>query len=171
MRKPLLLLIVLLTSTLAWAQQAVRGTVSNEKGEPVPFATVTETGTKNTVQADASGNFSISVKANGKITVTATGHQPQTITPSGATVNVKLAFADAQLSEVVVTALGVRKTRNQVAYAAQQIVGDEVSKTRTSNFIQNLSGKVAGLDIKQGNTIGASTNVVMRGIKSIAGNN
>ncbi|MGN6416068.1 MAG: SusC/RagA family TonB-linked outer membrane protein [Pseudobacter sp.] len=171
MRKSLLLMIVLLTGTLAWAQQAVRGTVSNEKGEPVPFATVTETGTKNTVQADASGNFSISIKTSGKITVTATGHQPQTITPTGATVAVKLSFGDAQLSEVVVTALGVRKSRNQVAYAAQQIVGDEVSKTRTSNFIQNLSGKVAGLDIKQGNTIGASSNVVMRGIKSIAGNN
>lgn len=171
MRKSVLLLIVLFINSLAWAQQAVRGKVANEKGEPVPFATVSETGTKNTVQANAAGSFTISIKANAQLTVTATGYQPQTVTPTGESVLVTLSLLEGQLSEVVVTALGVRKNRNQVAYAAQQIVGDEVSKTRTSNFIQNLSGKVAGLDIKQGNTIGSSTNVVMRGIKSISGNN
>lgn len=171
MRKSLLLLIVLFISSLAWAQQSIKGTVKNEKGAPVPFATITETGTKNIVQADAAGSFSISIKANGQLTISAAGYQSQTITPAGGPVSITLLLGDAQLSEVVVTALGVRKSRNQVAYAAQQIVGDEVSKTRTSNFIQNLSGKVAGLDIKQGNTIGSSTNVVMRGIKSIAGNN
>lgn len=171
MRKSLLLLIVLFISTLAWAQQSIKGTVKNEKGAPVPFATITETGTKNIVQADAAGNFTISIKKDGKLTISAAGHQSQTITVTGGSVEVTLMFGEAQLSEVVVTALGVRKTRNQVAYAAQQIVGDEVSKTRTSNFIQNLSGKVAGLDIKQGNSIGSSTNVVLRGIKSISGNN
>ncbi|MBO9635502.1 MAG: TonB-dependent receptor plug domain-containing protein, partial [Chitinophagaceae bacterium] len=171
MRKFVSLLIVLFISTLAWAQQPIKGSVKNEKGAPVPFATITETGTKNIVQADAAGNFTISIRKNGQLTISAAGHQTQTITASGGSVEVTLLFGEAQLSEVVVTALGVRKSRNQVAYAAQQIAGDEVSKTRTSNFIQNLSGKVAGLDIKQGNTIGASTNVVMRGIKSIAGNN
>ena len=79
--------------------------------------------------------------------------------------------SQGNLQEVVVTALGLRRTRNQVPYAAQQIAGDDVTKTRTSNFVQNLSGKVSGLDIRQTNTMGGSTNVVMRGTKSIIGSN
>jgi hypothetical protein len=58
------------------------------------------------------------------------------------------------MQEVVVTALGIRRSRNQVPYAAQQLGGDEVSKNRSSNFVQNLSGKVSGLELRQANTIG-----------------
>jgi len=75
------------------------------------------------------------------------------------------------MQEVVVTALGIRRTRNQLPYAAQQISGDEVSKERTSNFIQNLSGKISGLEVRQTNTLGGSTNVLVRGVKSFVGNN
>ena len=77
-----------------------------------------------------------------------------------------------QLGEVVVTgALGITRTRNQQSYAAQQVAGDEVSKQRQTNFITGLSGKVAGLEVSQNNAPGASTNVVLRGDKSIYGNN
>ncbi|RYE12167.1 MAG: SusC/RagA family TonB-linked outer membrane protein, partial [Sphingobacteriaceae bacterium] len=57
------------------------------------------------------------------------------------------------------------------SYAAQQISGDEVSKTRNNNFASELSGKVSGLEIRQSNSLGGSTNVVLRGVKSISGNN
>ena len=79
---------------------------------------------------------------------------------------------DAQtLGEVVVTAFGITRSRGEVPYAAQTVTGDEVAKSRSNNFVQNLSGKVAGLDIKQTNSLGGSTNVILRGTKSITGDN
>jgi TonB-linked SusC/RagA family outer membrane protein len=76
-----------------------------------------------------------------------------------------------QLSEVVVTALGIERNRNELAYAAQQVNGEEISQNRSVNFVNSLSGKVSGVDIKTNNTMGGSTNVVIRGYKSISGNN
>ena len=173
MRKYAFLLgMLMLWCGLAISQtRSVTGTVKDSTGSPIPYATVTQTGTRNAVQADASGNFTITVPENASLTITAAGFGAQTATASGASVAVTLNRSETQLEEVVVTALGIRRTRNEVPYAAQQVRGEEVSKTRTSNFIQNLSGKVAGLDIRQTNTLGGSTNVVMRGTKSITGSN
>ena len=163
---------LMLCSVLAFAQtRTVSGVVRDDKGGPIPFATVTEAGTKNAVQADASGTFSIKVGENARLAVSATGFAAQTISVSGSNATVTLVRGEGQLQEVVVTAMGQRRTRNQVPYAAQQVGGEDVSKTRTSNFVQNLSGKVAGLEIRQANTLGGSTNVVMRGVKTISSNN
>lgn len=163
---------LMLICILAFAQtRPITGTVRDDRGEPVPFATVTEVGTRNAVQADANGNFTISIGPNARISVSATGFSAQTLNVTGETATITLTRAEGQLQEVVVTALGQRRTRNQVPYAAQQVSGEEVSKTRTSNFMNNLSGRVSGLEIRQTNTLGGSTNVVLRGVKSFVGNN
>ena len=83
MRKHATFIVMLLfLGIAAFAQnRTVKGTVKNEKGEPVPFATVTEAGTKNATTADEGGNFSISIKPNGKLTISATGFGANTITP------------------------------------------------------------------------------------------
>ena len=172
MRKRVPLLAVLLLFgiwTFSQNQRKITGQVKDENG-PVGFATITETSTSNSVTSDINGNFSITITGN-QITITAVDHAAQTIAATGDVINITLARANAQLQEVVVTALGVRRSRNQVPYAAQQINGDEVSKNRGSNFVTNLSGKVSGVDIKQTNTLGGSTNVVIRGFKSITGDN
>ena len=172
MRKHVSLLAVLLFfGMLAIGQNSrkITGQVKDDAG-PVPFATILETNTKNSTTSDANGNFSITIKGN-QITVSAVDHTTQTITVAGDVVDVTLVRASGQLQEVVVTALGIRRSRNQVPYAAQQINGDEVAKNRASNFITNLSGKVSGVDVKQTNTLGGSTNVVIRGFKSITGDN
>ena len=80
-----------------------------------------------------------------QITVSAAGFQTRTVTVTGTTVNVTM-VSTGQLQEVVVTSLGIRRSRNQVPYAAQQISGDEVSKNRGNNFISNHSGKVSGVE-------------------------
>lgn len=167
-----LLAVLLLFGVWAFCQtpRKITGQVKDESG-PVAFATITEAGsTSNSVTSDINGNFTITIKGN-QITVTAVDHTAQTVTVSGDAVSVTLARGSGQLQEVVVTALGIRRTRNQLPYAAQQIGGDEVNKERTSNFIQNLSGKVSGLEIRQSNTLGGSTNVLVRGVKSLTGNN
>jgi len=173
MRKHALLLAVLMLFTaLVYGQtRTITGTVRDSKGDPVPFANVTIKGTNTGVSADVNGNFSIEVAEGQTLVVSSTSFAEQEVAiGTGNTVNVTLQ-SQGNLQEVVVTALGIRRTRNQVPYAAQQLPGDEVNRARTNNFVQNLSGKVAGLDIKQTNTLGGSTNVVLRGTKSITGDN
>ncbi len=163
------LLVFVYASVCAQTTRTITGQVRDSAG-PIPFATVSETNTKNGTTADNAGNFTLRIAGN-QITISATGYESTTITVSGDVTNVTLLRSEGRLSEVVVTALGIRRTRNQVPFAAQQLSGDDVSKARTNNFIQNLSGKVAGLDVKQTNTLGGSTNVVLRGTKSITGDN
>jgi TonB-dependent SusC/RagA subfamily outer membrane receptor len=76
-----------------------------------------------------------------------------------------------QLTELIVTAQGILKTRNELSYAAQTVTGESLSNTRDNNFINSLSGKVAGVQIQKNNSMGGSTNIVIRGWKSLTGNN
>lgn len=165
-------LLLLCSSVIVQAQlKNITGQVKDSKGNPVPFANITLKGTNTVVASDENGNFKIEVPADASLIISSAGFAEQEIKVGTQTSLVITLQTQGNLQEVVVTALGIRRTRNQVPYAAQQISGDEVSKARTSNFLQNLSGKIAGLDIKQTNTLGGSTNVVMRGTKSITGDN
>lgn len=176
MKKSLLttLCILLLAATQLYAQNhTVTGKVTaKEDGLPVPGVSVSIKGTTTGTQTDVSGRFSLSVPDNTTLSFSFIGYITQSVPVSGNTMNVVLVASSQQLGEVVVTgALGISRTRNQQSYAAQQVSGDEVNKTRSSSFVNGLSGKVAGLEIRQNNALGSSTNVVLRGVKSITGNN
>ena len=122
-----LLAAMLLFAAISYSQgRRITGQVKDDKGQPVAFATITETNTTNAAVADAAGNFTITINGN-QLTITGAGFQSQTITVTGTTANITLVTA-GQLQEVVVTSLGIRRSRNQVPYAAQQISGEEVSK-------------------------------------------
>ena len=167
-----LLAVLLLFGIVTLAQtRTITGQVKDSKGDPVPFANITIKGTNTGVSADVKGNFSIAVKEGESLVITSTSFAEQEIKIGSQSTIVVTLQPQGNLQEVVVTALGIRRTRNQVPYAAQQLQGDEVNRARSSNFVQNLSGKVAGLDVKQTNTLGGSTNVVLRGTKSITGDN
>jgi len=175
MRKILSLLAVMLLFLHAATAQTreIQGRVTDEQGSPVEGASVVIKGTTSGVAADAQGNFRISAKPGDVLVISATnfGSKEYAITASTGKVEVKLTRGTAVIDEVVVTALGQRRTRNTVPYAAQTVNGDEVAKTRTNNFVQNLAGKVAGLELRQANTLGGSTNVVIRGAKTISAGN
>lgn len=168
-----LFLVLMLSGVLAFAQdRTVSGTVKDDSGNPVPYATVTETGTRNATTADANGNYTLKLKGDGGLSFTATGFNASSATPEGGISNPTLTRNAQELSTVTITtALGITRNRNQLPYAAQQIGGDEVNKERTSNFLQNLSGKVSGVELRQSNGIGGSVNVVVRGSKSFTGTN
>ncbi|HEX2606707.1 MAG TPA: TonB-dependent receptor plug domain-containing protein, partial [Flavisolibacter sp.] len=172
MRKSGILLALLLLCMGAWAQnRTITGRISDDKGAPVPGATIEETGTANRTTATEDGRFSLTISKGGRLTVTASGFQTLQLTPESDAVTVQLQRGDGKMDELVVTALGIRRSKNNLPYAAQQINGNEVSQSRTNNFATALSGRIAGLEIRQGNTMGGSTNVVIRGTKSLLGNN
>lgn len=164
------LCLALLVSLFSWGQtKTVTGVVTDAEGKPVAFATVAESGKNNTVTADAEGRFSIAVSNNARLLITASGFESLTADANAAIF--RMARRDGNLNEVVVTALGIRRSRNSLPYAAQQLSGEDVSQTRGSNFINALSGKVSGVEIRQGNGMGSSTNIVIRGTKSLLNSN
>jgi TonB-linked SusC/RagA family outer membrane protein len=75
------------------------------------------------------------------------------------------------LNEVVVTALGISREKKSLGYATQQVAGDAIAIIKTDNFVNSLSGKVAGVNIRANGNMGGSTNIVIRGSKSLTGNN
>lgn len=72
---------------------------------------------------------------------------------------------------IVVTALGIKREKKSLGYSTQEVKGDEINKNPTTNFLNNLSGKVAGLEIRQSTNFGGSVDAVSRGYKSILGDN
>ncbi|RZK46158.1 MAG: SusC/RagA family TonB-linked outer membrane protein, partial [Pedobacter sp.] len=172
MRKILSLVGALFLCLFANAQsQAVTGQVKDNLGNPVPFATVRVQNSKSAVSADSAGRFSIEAAQGAILEVSAAGFQNTTFTVgTSAIIEITMENHEA-LSEVVVTALGIRRNKNELPYAAQQVRGEELTKVRTTNFANALSGKVAGLQIRQNNTMGGSTNIILRGYKSITGEN
>lgn len=174
MRRILLLTMLLLVGNFLLLAQtkSITGTVRDDMGSPVPFATISEKGTRNAVSADAEGNFSIAVKPGTTLEISATGFQTQTATASQAPLLIALKPGEGQLiEEVVVTALGISREKKALGYSSQQIDGAAVNARPTNNFLNNLSGRIAGLDIKANSNFGGSTNIVLRGIKSISYNN
>ncbi|HEX2845915.1 MAG TPA: SusC/RagA family TonB-linked outer membrane protein [Chitinophagaceae bacterium] len=171
-RSALLIAGLMLFYALALAQtKTITGQVKDAKGDPVPFANITIKGTTSGVAADANGNFRIEVQPGQSLIITSASFVEQEVKIGNESTLSITMQPQGNLQEVVVTALGIRRTRNQLPYAAQTVEGNEVSKNRSNNFVNNLSGKVAGLEIRQTNTLGGSTNVVLRGTKSFVGNN
>jgi outer membrane cobalamin receptor len=72
---------------------------------------------------------------------------------------------------VVVTALGVTRDKASLGYATQEVANEQLSTAKEQNFVNSLSGKVAGVQIRQNPNMGGSTNVLIRGNTSIGGNN
>jgi len=162
-----------LFSVVAFAQtKTLSGKITDPKGQPVPFASVRIKGTKIGVSADADGNYNIKVAPNQTLIVTGAGMlSTEVVAPDASVFNITVKMKDASMTEVVVTALGIKRSKNELPYSVQTVVGDDVSRQRNANFVTNLEGKVAGLNINQSNSLGGSTNVILRGYKSATGSN
>ncbi len=168
-----LLAMLLLFSALAFGQtRTVTGVVRDAKGDPVPFATVTEAGTGKAVKADDKGAFTISVGEGARLTFSATGFQPQTVA-SAAAANVVLTTAEAQMAEVVVTtAQGIRREKRGLGYSAPVVRNEDLTRGQSSSALNALQGKVSGVNITStAGAPGSSSRVVIRGGSSITGSN
>ncbi len=173
MRKNLILLLALLGFVIAHAQQRmISGKVTDGNNQPVERASVVVKGTTRGTSADVQGNYRISAVPGEILLFSSVNFDSSEVTVGDeTTINITLTRIAGQINEVVVTALGIRRSKNQLPYAAQQISGDEVTKTRSNNMVSSMSGKIAGLEVRQTNTMGGSTNVVLRGYKSFTQTN
>jgi len=175
MRKLELLLILLLFSSVGFAQtRRISGIVKDSaSGSPLPSATIKVQGKSTTALTAADGTFTLSIPLGStSLQVSSVGYAAQilNVDPNNNSLIIQMGTSSAQLQEVVVTALGIRRDKKALTYATQQVGGEELRKAANSNFVDALSGKAAGLDIKVSNSgAGGSTKAVLRGNKSLIG--
>lgn len=162
-----------LCSYTVFAQMNISGVVTGQDGEPLIGANVLVKGTSIGAVTDFDGYYEIDVPATNEILIFSyTGFQTIEVEIQGrTTINVVLEFGQV-LEEVVVTALGIRKEKKAIGYAAQAIDDKEIALTGNADFLGSLQGKLAGVDIKPSSGMpGASSQFVIRGARSFTGNN
>jgi TonB-linked SusC/RagA family outer membrane protein len=172
--KQLLLFFTLFFSvTIVSAQEKqVTGSVNDINGAPVPNASYIVKGTTKGGITDANGHFSVSVKNSGAVLVFSSVNYQTKEVPVGqnTTLDVTLQPAVSSLNEVVVTALGIQKQKKSLGYAVQEVKGKTLVDARELNLVNDLSGKVAGLQItRSGNGPGGSSQITLRGNNSLTG--
>lgn len=171
--KGLLTIFLALVVQLSFAQEkTVTGTVTDQSSLPLPGVNILVQGTTNGTQTDFDGNYSISADEGDTLLFTYIGQADKAETVGASnTVNVQMVEDAQALDEVVVTALGISREKQALGYATTQVSGDEVNTARETNFVNSLSGKVAGLDVKKSSSLGGSSNIILRGYTSLTGNN
>jgi TonB-linked SusC/RagA family outer membrane protein len=148
----------------------VSGLVTDLSGLPIPGVNVLAKGSKSGTQTDIDGKFKVNATAGQTLIFSFTGMK--TIEASAANgMKVKMTDNSVQLEGVVVTALGIKRDKKSLGYSAQKLDAATINSAPTNNFLNNLSGKIAGLEVKSSGNFGGSTNIVLRGTKSITGNN
>ncbi len=172
----MLLFVFALFSGTLWAQTKVTGTVTGSDGMPLPGVSVVIKGTTRGVSTDFDGKYELQASANEVLEFSSLGYtsqQKKVDKKSGTlTLNIALKEEMQQLGEVVVTALGIKREEKALSYNVQQVKSDELTKVKEVNVVNSLNGKVAGVNIQRSSAgVGGATKVVMRGLKSIDGNN
>ena len=164
---------MLITAFAFGQNHEVSGTIKDDTGAPVSFATVTETGTKNATTADANGNFTFKMKGNGSLTITATGFSAFRVTPEGNAVAVSLKRNSSELATVVITtAYGQTRQAKELGYATSKINTKELTQAKVTDISTGLAGKVSGLQVNlTNNSVNPTTRIVLRGNRSLTGNN
>ncbi len=167
-----LTLFIALLVQISFAQdRVVIGVVSDNNGLPIPGVNVLVKGTTSGTQTDIDGKFSVKASPTQTLVFNFVGMKSQEIVASSSSINVKMKDDAVELEGVVVIALGVKREKKSLGYATQEVKGADLkSGTAGGNFLNDLSGKVAGVQVRRNNNFGGSTNVVARGVKSLTGN-
>lgn len=166
--KPLKTLVTLLLLCIApvflYAQSKITGTVSDETNQPIPGISILLKGTNKGTTTDTNGKFTISAKPGEVLVFRSVGFNPQEVTVgANSTIAVTLKGNSSQLSEVTVTALGIKKETKRIGYAVATVSGSELTTARDPNPITGLIGKVAGVSIGPSAELLGAPNVSIRG--------
>ena len=148
-------------ATVLFAQdRSLQGTVTDTNGMPLPGASVVVKNTTVGVVTDFDGNFTIAIPENENLLeVTFMGFKSQEVDITGKSQITIVLEEDAQsLDEVVVTALGIKRSTKKLAYAVQKVEGDDLAEAKETNVVNSLSGKMAGVRVTGGNSgVGSSS--------------
>lgn len=150
----------------------VQGSIVDAKGEPLIGVSILEKGTTNGTITDFDGKFSLSVSKGSTIEISYIGYKTLSLAAKANFGQITMKEDTEVLDEVVVTALGIKRAEKALSYNVQQVKSDELIRAKDANFVNSLNGKIAGVTINKSATgAGGSTRVVMRGAKSIEGDN
>lgn len=151
------------------ASLTVKGNVTDSAGEPLIGVSVLVEDSKEGTITDIDGNFSIPTVEGAVLRISYLGYQTQSVVAKGAgELKIVLMESSIMLDDVVVTALGIKRSQKALSYNVQQIKSDDITTNKDANLINSLAGKVAGVTINASSSgVGGASKVVMRGIKSI----
>jgi TonB-linked SusC/RagA family outer membrane protein len=169
------ILFFFLSTTIAFAQRTISGTVSDSQGQGMPGVNVIVKGTSAGTTSDAAGKYNISVPDQGTsiLVFSFIGYASQEVDAgTRTTVDVTMTEDVRQLNEVVVTALGIERSTKALQYSVSEVDGENFTKARENNLGSQLAGRIAGVNVSKPATGPAgSTRIVIRGNKSIGGQN
>jgi TonB-linked SusC/RagA family outer membrane protein len=155
------------------ADETIKGTVKDSTGQPLIGVNVAVKGTNKGTQTNVNGSFTVQANIGDVLVFTYIGFIKKEISiTSTAPLNIVLSADSKQLTEVVVTALGVKRSEKSLVYANQVVGGNELNDVKTDNLMNSLNGKVAGVDISPSSSgVGGSVKVILRGSKNAFGTN
>jgi len=172
--KHIYLCALLLISSFGFAQIKISGTVTSANdGGILPFVNITTKNNQGTT-TNENGIYSIEVtNENSQLQFSYLGYKTQTITVENNTqIDIELAEDSSVLDEVVITALGLERDTKELGYVVQSLKAEGLTEVKSVNFLDNLSGKLAGVTISQGATgVGSSSKINIRGEASFSNNN
>jgi TonB-linked SusC/RagA family outer membrane protein len=156
----------LLLAHVAYSQRNVTGQVlSGEDNSGLPGVNILVKGTTSGTISDANGNFSLSISSDNDVLVFSfVGYETQEVSVGNrSSFSISMASDAKQLSEVVVTALGIEKDKSKIGYAVQEVKGEDLIKARDPNPINNLAGKIAGLTVASSSELLRGPAIYLRG--------
>ncbi|WP_158827480.1 SusC/RagA family TonB-linked outer membrane protein [Mucilaginibacter lacusdianchii] len=157
-----------LTFNHIFADVKVTGKVVDENGQALPGVSIKVKGRPTGTVTNIDGNFTIDAPEGATLVVTYVGYAAQEIPTNGKTeITIKLTPSSSALSEVVVTALGIKKDQKKLGYSVSTVNGNDLNQARESNVALSLEGRVAGLSVGASNGgPGSSARVLLRGLTS-----
>jgi len=169
---PLLAVFVFCSGALAQAI-TLTGKIADDKGAPVPGASVRLKGTNSGSISSVDGVFTLAYNGAGTLVISAIGYQTKEVRITGeTTISITLTTDATALDEVVVTALGIKREKKILTYSTQEIKGDQLVQSKEPNLVNAIAGQAAGVQVTSSSgTPGSSARIVIRGGSSFFGDN
>lgn len=144
----------------------ITGTIKSTDGEPIIGASVLEKGSKpnNGTITDSNGRFDLNTTSN-EIQVSYIGYESQVILIEAGKGNYAITMKEDNklLDEVVVTAFGIKREEKALGYAVQKVSGEQISMVKSVDLGTSLTGKVAGMNVKNSTEFNADPTILVRG--------
>ncbi|WP_282048796.1 SusC/RagA family TonB-linked outer membrane protein [Maribacter aquivivus] len=172
--KHLVLVLTLFIINMVNAQETITGIVKDTDGNTIPYVNILLSGTVTGSTTNENGFYTINVpNLSGEIEFSVLGFESQVVSINNRrTINITLNDSSEVLDEVVLTALGLKRETKELGYVVQSLDAKGVTEVKSVNFLDNLSGKLAGVTINPGATgVGSSSKITIRGEASFSNNN